>query len=39
LVEIADHRMYIAKQAGKDCVCTGEEAVPEGLVSRALEPA
>jgi diguanylate cyclase (GGDEF)-like protein len=39
LVEIADHRMYIAKQAGKDCVCTGEEAVPEGLVSKALEPA
>jgi len=31
--------MYIAKQAGKDCVCTGEEAVPEGLVSKALEPA
>ena len=39
LVEIADHRMYTAKQAGKDCVCAGEEAVPEGLLKRALEPA
>ena len=25
LVEIADHRMYTAKQAGKDCICAGEE--------------
>ncbi|EWY38778.1 diguanylate cyclase [Skermanella stibiiresistens SB22] len=26
LVEIADHRMYVAKQAGKDRVCSGEQA-------------
>ena len=30
LVEIADHRMYIAKQAGKDCICAGEEGARKG---------
>jgi diguanylate cyclase (GGDEF)-like protein len=35
LVEIADHRMYTAKQSGKDCVCAGEEAMPKSL---ELEP-
>ncbi|UEM05659.1 diguanylate cyclase [Skermanella rosea] len=37
LVEIADHRMYVAKQSGKDCICTGEEAAP--VTREALEPA
>lgn len=37
LVEIADHRMYVAKQAGKDCICTGEEAAP--VTREELEPA
>ena len=35
LVEIADHRMYTAKQAGKDCICAGEEEAPEGLIKKA----
>jgi diguanylate cyclase (GGDEF)-like protein len=39
LVEIADHRMYIAKQAGKNCVCAGEEGAPDGSLKRILEPA
>ncbi len=37
LVEIADHRMYVAKQAGKDCICTGEEGAP--VTSVELETA
>jgi GGDEF domain-containing protein len=39
LVEIADHRMYTAKQSGKDCVCAGEEALPKTLEPKELEPA
>ncbi|UEM22984.1 GGDEF domain-containing protein [Skermanella mucosa] len=37
LVEIADHRMYVAKQSGKNCICTGEDGAP--VVGEELETA